>query len=228
MTGKRKRKRKNREAITARKVLLDNELEAFKAAIPTGDSVKERREALILWLLLNTGLRVSELCNLRVCDCPGDLGTNVIEVYWGKRGNQRNIPVDPDFADDIESYIREIRPLTLPKRYGKKSRKGWLFWDRRGKKFSRFQIRRIVERTAKKAGISKHVYTHLLRHTFATTALINGIELYKLQKLLGHVSIAATQKYLNPAFSWDRETAVLLNQKPKRTYDDAGKQAAQN
>ncbi len=216
MSKRSKKKRSNRDCITASKVLTESEFEAFIKTIPDSESVKDRTESLILWTLINCGVRVSELCNLRPRDCPGDLGRNVIEVHWGKGGNLRNIPVDGEFADEIESYIRDVRPRTLSKRFAKTSRDGWLFYDSHKKKYTRWKIRRLIERISKKAGIKKHIHVHMLRHTFATFALVNGMEIYRLQKLLGHRNILTTQKYLNPAFEWDVQTAQMLNHMPKR------------
>lgn len=200
--------------ITLRKLLTDQELKLFRAAIPAGDTLKERREALILWILVNTGIRASEVCALRVCDTPGVLGANAIEVYKGKRKSERDIPVSDEFAADIENYVQTVRPATMPKRFAKSSREGWLFWDRYGRKLTRQQIYRLVVRTGRRAGIRKKVTPHMLRHTFASRAIKkDGSNIYAVKEWLGHNSLETTQKYLQGAFLMGRQYGEMLDQK---------------
>jgi integrase/recombinase XerD len=200
--------------LTLSKVVLDNEFEKFRQFIPAGDSLNERRESLILWLLINTGIRVSELCGLRVKDTPAVLGSLVIEVHRGKGDKSRNIPISEKFAVDIEDYIRNIRPATLPQRFAKQSLDGWLFFDFRGKKFTRQQIYRLVRRISKKAGILKAISPHSFRHRFATRTLDkNGQNLCAVKAMLGHSSISTTEKYLHLSGMLNRGVGEMLDQK---------------
>lgn len=200
--------------LTLSKVVLDHEFEKFKAAIPTGNSIKERRESMLLWILINTGIRVSELCSLRVKDTPAVLGSLFIEVHRGKGDKSRNIPVSERFAADIDDYIKTVRPHTMPQRYSRHSLDGWLFFDRRKKKFTRQQIYLIVRRITKKAGITKVISPHSFRHRFATRALDkNGQNLFIVKNLLGHSSISTTEKYLHLVGMLKRDSGQLLDQK---------------
>lgn len=203
--------------VTIRKLVLDHEMEAFRAAIPAGDSVGNRREALMLWMLINTGIRASELCSLRVVDMPSMLGADFIEVHRGKRGKSRNIPVSASFAAYIEDYIRDVRPLTLPKRFAKSSRTGWLFFDRNGTKLTRDQVYYRVKKTAEKAGIVKSISPHMFRHRFATYALCqDGANIYRVKSWLGHSSLSITEKYLHLAGMLGGGGGELLDQMKPR------------
>jgi integrase/recombinase XerD len=200
--------------VTIRKLVLDHELAAFRAVIPAGDSVSERREALMLWMLINTGIRASELCSLRVVDMPSMLGADFIEVYRGKRKKSRNVPVSKAFAQEIEDYIRDVRPRTLPKRFAKNSRVSWLFFDKRGRKLTRDQVYYLVKKTAKKAGIAKPVHPHMFRHRFATRALCqDGSNIYRVKSWMGHSSISITEKYLHLAGMLGGRGGEMLDQK---------------
>jgi len=200
--------------LTLSKIVLDAEFEKFQAAIPTGDSIKDRRESLMMWVLINTGIRVSELCSLRVKDTPAALGGLFIEVHLGKGGKSRNVPVSERLANDIAAYIREVRPRTMPQRYARDSLDGWLFFDRRKKKYTRQQVYLIVRRIARKGGITKPISPHCFRHRFATRTLDkNGQNLYAVKTLLGHASVATTEKYLHVAGMLNREFGELLDQR---------------
>lgn len=200
--------------LTLSKLVLDPEFEQFRKAIPDGQDVKSRRENLMLWMLINTGIRASELCALRVKDMPGVLGSLHIEVYQGKGKKSRNIPVSSQFANDIAEYVRDVRPATVPQRYAKHGLKGWLFFDPRKKKYNRGQLYLIVRRIAKKAGIQKVISPHCFRHRFATRTLDkNGKNLYAVKTLLGHSSIATTEKYLHMVGMLNREYGDMLDQK---------------
>jgi integrase/recombinase XerD len=200
--------------LTLSRVVLDGEFQQFQAAIPSGDSPKDRRESLMMWVLINTGIRVSELCSLRVKDTPAALGGLFIEVHLGKGGKSRNVPVSARLANDIDAYIREVRPQTLPQRYARDSLDGWLFFNRRKRKYTRQQVYLIVRRIARKAGITKAISPHCFRHRFATRTLDkNGKNLIVVKVLLGHASVATTEKYLHLVELANREYGELLDQR---------------
>jgi integrase/recombinase XerD len=145
---------------------------------------------------------------------PGVLGSLHIEVYQGKGKKSRNIPVSSQFAHDIAEYIRDVRPATVPQRYAKHGLSGWLFFDRRRKKYSRKQIYRMVVRVGKNAGIAKRITPHMWRHRFATRTLDkSGKNLVFVKTLLGHSSIATTEKYLHLVEMAFRESGDMLDQK---------------
>lgn len=200
--------------LTLSKLVMDHEFDKFRVAIPDGQDARSRRENLMLWMLINTGIRASELCSLRVKDMPGVLGSLHIEVYQGKGKKSRNVPVSSQFAHDIAEYVRDVRPQTVPQRYAKHGLNGWLFFDRRKKKYTRQQVYRMVVRVAKKAGIIKTITPHMWRHRFATRALDkNGQNLFVVKTLLGHSSIATTEKYLHLVGMLNRECGDMLDQK---------------
>lgn len=185
--------------MTISKIVLDNEAAAFFPHIPTGNSIADRRAALVLWLLINTGIRASELCRLRVKDCPASLGANFIEVWKGKRRKCRNVPVSQAFADYIARYIIEVRPMTMPRRLGRNSGDGWLLY-KNGQHLDRFQVYYLVDKTAALAGITKRISPHKWRHRFATRALAqDGSNVYRVKSWLGHSSLTTTEKYLHLA-----------------------------
>jgi len=135
--------------------------------------VKKKRDRLILLLLFYTGLRVSELVNLKKGDIM--LNDGLIKVY-GKGGKERIIPIPNFLINELGEYLKEIKTEKI--------------FD-----LSTRQVERIVKRYAEKAGIKKKVTPHVLRHSLATLLLTNGIDIRYIQELLGHSSISTTQIY---------------------------------
>jgi integrase/recombinase XerD len=183
-------------------------------------SLRTKRIRLICELFLSTGLRETELARLRIQDTPMVLGTNVIEVYRGKNDKDRTIKVAPQLAEALEKYITQIRPRTMLRHVKRSDRSRPVFYNRDGrpytktvkvwnKKTGRTQVRvrtsaalyRKIRRIGEHAGIAKRVYPHMLRHTFAMNALMNGVDIYMLQQLMGHSDIAMTARYLHLADS---------------------------
>jgi len=142
------------------------------------------RDRAILLLLFATGLRVSELCSLKIKDVDFERG--VIRVFREKTEIESEIPV-ADFAlialrEAINTYIN-------------KSEDAPLFQNKFGEQLSIRSVQRIVTNAAKRAGINKKVSPHVLRHTFATFALSKGFNLPEIQEILGHASIRTTRIY---------------------------------
>ncbi len=210
------KKKRQPYSITISKIVLDGEFQAFIRAIPTGGSVRARRERLMLWMLINTGNRASELVNLRVQDMPRALGGDYIEVHMGKGGKSRNIPVSSNFAEEIATYINETRPATIPKRMRKDSREGRLFFSGRRKKYTRKYLYDLVTRTARAAGIEKRITPHKFRHRFCTRALnLDGTNIYKVMGWMGHSSIMVTEKYMHLAGMLSGGAGEALDQMPQ-------------
>lgn len=203
-------------SITISKIVLDGEFAEFIRSIPTGPDVRQQRERLMLWMLINAGVRAAELVSLRVQDMPRALGGDYIEVYRGKGGKSRNIPVSSNFAEEIDDYINNIRPGTVPKRMGKGSRQGWVFWNGRKKKCTAKYVYDLVVRIAKKARITKHITPHKFRHRFCTRALnTNGTNVYIVGGWMGHSSIITTEKYLHLAGMMSGGAGEALDQMPQ-------------
>lgn len=214
--------KRSQRTIKVSKVAMDPEKELYCKQVPGGSgadldelaslTVDQRREAIIHWLLINTGVRVSELCGIKLKGTPAYLGENLIEVL-GKGGQERNVPVSENFAQYIQRYIDEVRPATMPKRYAKNSREGWLLYDRHGKKFRRWQIGYLVKKTAEKAGIKKAISPHSWRHRVASRMLMqDGANIYLVKTVLGHSSILTTEKYLHLAVMLSGGGGEMLDQ----------------
>ncbi len=139
-----------------------------------------RRDKAMLEVLYSSGLRASELCDLRLEDWAQDS----ITVRRGKRCKTRTVPLTESASQAIQDYVAKDR--------GRDS--GPLFQTIMGKKLRRQLLSKIVGTYAKKAGI-EGITTHTLRHACATHLLDQGADLRLIQEVLGHSSIASTQRY---------------------------------
>jgi len=146
------------------------------------------RDLAIVKLLYGSGLRVSELIELKLTDIRWD--ENFILVT-GKGQKERYIPVNDSALISIKNYLENLRPALASKNKGK----GYVFLNYRGFKLSRMTIWNLVQELAKGAGISKKISPHTLRHSFATHLVEGGADLRVLQEMLGHVDILTTQIY---------------------------------
>lgn len=157
----------------------------------------DTRNGLILLFFYATGLRVSELINLKISDIYFDTG--LIRVT-GKGSKMRLLPISYGVLDKIKSYIANTRSAHL-NNYSK----DYLFISKRGRPFTRAAIWKIIKLESKAKGFDLH--PHSLRHLYATHLLENGANIKIIQELLGHTSITTTQRYtfvsdeaLNKAF----------------------------
>ncbi|MDE6010908.1 MAG: tyrosine recombinase XerD [Muribaculaceae bacterium] len=167
-------------------VLTVEEIDAMIAAIPP-EKEESRRNRAIVEMLYGSGLRVSELCGLRISRLAPADGVVIIE---GKGAKQRIVPVSPTALQCIEEYM-PYRPVA------KAGADDILFLNRRGNKLSRVMIFLIIKQLAELAGITKTVSPHTLRHSFATHLLEGGANLRAIQQMLGHESIATTEIYVH-------------------------------
>ncbi len=159
-----------------------SEKEASRLIEASKDDMKTH---LIVSLLAHTGMRVGELCSLKISDV--DLDENVVTIHSGK-GDKDRIVIMPDYCTEL---IREY----LPKRYKMSDENDYLLISRKGTRFDSSTIQRIIRELAHEAGMAKKVTPHVLRHTFATAILRNGGDIRFIQQLLGHASVATTQIY---------------------------------
>ena len=145
---------------------------------------KGLRDRAILELLYSCGLRVSELCSLRI----GDLffGEGYIRVV-GKGNRQRLVPISGIARDRIQLYM-EQRPNIS-------SKEDTLFLNNRGSKLTRVMIFTVIKQACVRAGITKKISPHTFRHSFATHLLEGGASIRQVQELLGHESILTTEIY---------------------------------
>jgi integrase/recombinase XerD len=163
-----------------------SEVEALLAASHLDDPLAWRDRAL-LELAYGAGLRVSELCGLLVTDLH--LTENLVRVF-GKGGKERLVPIGRSVIGAISVYLHTLRP-TLDR--GKSG--GRLLLNARGQPLSRVGAWGIVKRAATRAGITKRVTPHTLRHSFATHLLEGGADLRAVQEMLGHADLSTTQIY---------------------------------
>lgn len=145
------------------------------------------RTRALLEVLYATGLRVSELINLKMEDLHLDLG--LIQTL-GKGDKERIIPIGEVAVDWIDRYLAESRPVLV-----KEQRTATLFVNDHGRSLSRQGVWQLIKKLVVQAGIEKDVSPHTLRHSFATHILENGADLRIVQELLGHADISTTQIY---------------------------------
>jgi len=143
------------------------------------------RDKAILELLYATGIRGSELVNMKLCDVSEDF-----ILIFGKGKKERMIPIIESVKLAIQDYIDHDRRFQIKSNKSK----GYLFLSRSGRPLYRHDLWRIVKKYARFAGL-KDVSPHTLRHCFATHLFMNGAELLMIQKALGHSSISTTQIY---------------------------------
>ena len=155
--------------------------------LPMMNSREDRRDAAMVELLYATGLRVSELVNLNV----GDLNLEVGFLQaTGKRDKQRIVPIGDKARELVSHYLQLARPAFVKKRTSSA-----LFLTRLGRAMSRQCFWKILKDRTIRAGITKPISPHMLRHSFATHLLDHGADLRSVQTMLGHASIATTQIY---------------------------------
>ena len=135
---------------------------------------------LLLKTLFLTGARVSEFVSIKVGDFYFD--EQMLLIQKGKGGKSRYVPILPELAQEMKTHL------------GSRST-GYIFESNRHTKFTARRIQQIVKETAERAGITKKVHPHLLRHTVATFLLEKGMPLEQIQKFLGHSKIETTQIY---------------------------------
>ncbi|MEP6991016.1 MAG: site-specific tyrosine recombinase XerD [bacterium] len=167
-------------------VLTVEEVQRLLAS-PTLDDTLVFRDRAMLEVAYGAGLRVSEWITLGVRDLL--LEDGLIRVF-GKGSKERLVPIGRSAIAAVAVYLREQRP-----RIEKGEGKGVLFLNARGRPLSRMGAWKILRGHVERAGITKHVSPHTLRHSFATHLLEGGADLRAVQEMLGHVDIATTQIY---------------------------------
>ena len=157
-------------------------------AQPDSSHPRGLRDKALIELLYATGLRVSELLSLRAGDINLDGG---YLTCIGKGDKQRIVPLGHEAADWIRRYIAEGRPALLKTR-----RSPWLFVNARGgSQLSRVGFWKILKEYGLKAGVTRDISPHVLRHSFATHLLECGADLRAIQMMLGHADLSTTQIY---------------------------------
>jgi integrase/recombinase XerC len=166
-----------------------------------------RRNHLIFMLLYSTGIRVSELVNLKVSDFNDQV--NAIQVT-GKGRKQRFVPINELCLNEVFIYIADERNQLLTR--NKKFDCEYLLLNKNGTQLTARGVRDIISREVKKTSLMQHVSPHTLRHTFATHLLENGMDLIVVQELLGHENLSTTQIYTH-----------ITKENMQKTYDSVSK-----
>lgn len=162
------------------------EVEALLAA-PNVDEPLAWRDRSLLELGYGAGLRVSEICGLVTTDLL--LAENLVRVF-GKGGKERLVPIGRSVIGAVSVYLHQLRPELDRGRSG-----GRVLLNARGQPLSRVGAWGIVKRAAARAGLTKRVTPHTLRHSFATHLLEGGADLRAVQEMLGHADLSTTQIY---------------------------------
>jgi integrase/recombinase XerD len=172
---------------------IDRLLAAPDASKPTGV-----RDRAMLELLYATGLRVSELCGLRLPDVQFEAG--VLRAI-GKGNKQRMTPIGKSALAAVRQYLDQARPKLLR---GRSSQ--FLFVTARGGRLTRQAFWKLLVQSGKKVGIFHNLTPHVIRHSFATHLLEGGADLRSVQTMLGHADISTTQIYTHVMRSRLRQT----------------------
>jgi integrase/recombinase XerD len=162
------------------------EVEALLGA-PKVDQPLAWRDRALLELGYGAGLRVSELCALSLTDLL--LSDNLVRVF-GKGGKERLVPIGRSVIGAVSVYLHTMRPAL-----DRGKSRGRVFLNARGQPLSRVGAWGIVKRATQRAGITKRVTPHTLRHSFATHLLEGGADLRAVQEMLGHADLSTTQIY---------------------------------
>ncbi len=169
------------------------EVDAMLAVFAKGKEPLTVRNRAILELLYASGLRASEICGLRLDGV--DYKRGVVRII-GKRDRERFVPFGKSAWNAMATYADKARASL------DKTGKGTAFFlSHTGLPLTRERIWGIVKLAASEARITKNVYPHMLRHSFATHLLNNGADLRVIQEMLGHASIATTQIYTHTDFT---------------------------
>ncbi len=167
-------------------VLSVDEIERLLAA-PQLDEPLVFRDRAMLELAYGAGLRVSEWIGVSTRDLLFD---EALVRVFGKGGKERVVPIGGKAIGAVATYLRELRP-TLERGRGRST----LFLNARGEPLTRMGAWKILRKHVDRAGITKRVTPHTLRHSFATHLLEGGADLRAVQEMLGHADISTTQIY---------------------------------
>ena len=168
-------------------VLTQREVDAMLNLIAGAKGLQAKRDIAMLELLYASGLRVSEIVDLKILSVDPDVG---FVRAIGKGSKERIIPVGKKAIVSLRVYLEKARPKLLK---GKDS--DALFVSRLGKKMSRVSVWNMIKMYARLSGIKKNIKPHTMRHTFATHLLEHGADLRSVQEMLGHADISTTQIY---------------------------------
>ena len=202
----------NLEVIRLKRVLPEslttNEVDDL-LSVHNEKTDKGLRDKAIFELMYSSGLRVTELCSLKIEDISFE--GKYLRIF-GKGKRERIVPINESALDILRRYIHTSRVILVK---GKNTRD--LFLNFRGDKISRVGIWKIVKETMRKSGIEKNVHPHTLRHSFATHLIQHGADLRSVQRTLGHSDITTTEIYTHVDSSHLKKQIDKHPKHPKHT-----------
>lgn len=166
--------------------LTDDELRRFMKA-PDQRQWAQWRDYVIMTLILDTGLRLGEICTLEKADINFLKKVITLPASKNKNRKSRTLPLSTETARLLKQLIKET-DLNFDTTY--------VFTTNYGEQLSEKTIQKSFDKYAEKAKIGRSVSPHILRHNFATMAAENGMSIFHLQKLMGHADISTTRKYV--------------------------------
>ena len=164
------------------------------------------RDIVVIEILFSTGIRVSELCNLKKDNI--NLQTGIIKIH-GKGSKERIIHI---CDNEVKKQIRYY--LDLFEIYSNKT--DYFFINRLGNQLSEQSVRLMVHKYQKLSGLSKYITPHMFRHSFATLLLEEGVDIRYIQHMLGHSSISTTQIYTQ--VNMKQQKKILNTKHPRRHF----------
>ena len=161
------------------------------------------RDIAVIELLFATGMRISELCNLKRADIDME---NLSVLIWGKGAKERILQIgNKDVVSALWAYMDAFEKEIICS--------GWLFVNRLGNRLSEQSVRVMINKYVDLAGISMHITPHMFRHSFATLLLEADVDIRYIQKMLGHSSITTTEIYTS--VSMHKQKAILVEKHPR-------------
>lgn len=191
-------------------VLTVEEIDSLIGAIDRG-SREGQRNCAILETLYSCGLRVSELCNLKISDLYLNEGFIKVE---GKGNKQRLVPISPRAVSELNDYF-----LVRGEKVIKPGFEDYVFISNFGKNISRIMVFHIIKELANQIGLKKSISPHTFRHSFATHLLEGGANLRAIQCMLGHESIGTTEIYTHIDRNRLREEIIEHHPRNKRSRE---------
>jgi site-specific recombinase XerD len=171
--------------------LTEDQVSALLAS-PSTSSPVDVRDRAILELLYGTGMRVSELVGLELGDV--DFVDELVRVT-GKGDKQRLVPLGREASGAVRRWMADDARGALLAAGGRRADARAVFCNLRGRRLTRQGVDLVVRRHARRAGCPEHTSAHTLRHSCATHMLAHGADVRVIQELLGHASVATTQRY---------------------------------
>lgn len=186
--------------------LAHDEINDLLDLIGKREDALARRDQALFEMMFASGLRASETISLKLTDI--DLERRLLRVI-GKGDKERIVPFSTIAREALVEYLKKERPLLLAKRkdsQSEKEKEDHVFLNNRGQKMTLRGLEYIVTAAARKAGYTMHLHPHMLRHSFATELLTNGVDLRIIQELMGHSSINTTSIYTHVTYEDLRKT----------------------